>query len=115
MKYTLVLVALLILVLGGGYLWHKQTTVVPTPTQESTGNSYTKAQVAAHNTAGDCWSSISGNVYDLTAWISKHPGGEGPILSLCGTDGTAAFMDQHGRSSKAQAALESFKIGTLLP
>jgi cytochrome b involved in lipid metabolism len=74
---------------------------------------YTAAQVAAHDSAQSCWTSISGNVYDLTAWIDQHPGGQAPILSLCGTDGTAAFMQQHGGQGRPEQELATFKIGAL--
>lgn len=80
----------------------------------STGTSgITAAQVAEHKTRSSCWSSINGNVYDLTSWIPKHPGGEQAILKLCGTDGTAAFNRQHGGAAKQAAVLMGFKIGTL--
>jgi cytochrome b involved in lipid metabolism len=73
----------------------------------------TLAQVAGHNSKASCWAAISGSVYDLTAWIPNHPGGEQAILSLCGKDGTAAFNGQHGNNIKAKAVLAGFKIGAL--
>jgi len=82
-----------------------------TPTEAS--GMYTTAQIKMHNSASSCWSAISGSVYDLTAWIAKHPGGERAILKLCGTDGTALFMDQHGGMEKQATVLATFKIGTL--
>ncbi len=71
------------------------------------------ADVQAHNSPGSCWAAINGNVYDLTTWISRHPGGAGPIQGLCGTDGTARFERKHGSSSGPRAALVLLKIGTL--
>lgn len=76
--------------------------------------SYTSTQVAAHGKSGDCWSSINASVYNLTAWISQHPGGEGPILSICGKDGSAAFNGQHGDNGRAKQALALFKVGSLV-
>jgi len=75
--------------------------------------SFSMAQVAGHNQPSDCWSAINGQVYDLTGWISRHPGGPEAIIGLCGADGSAAFNGQHGRSQKAQAALVLLKIGSL--
>lgn len=69
-------------------------TQSPTPTQ--TASSYTLAEVAKRNTPSECWVAIDGEVYDLTGWISEHPGGSGAIRSLCGTDGTDEFSSQHG-------------------
>lgn len=75
--------------------------------------SITLAQVANHASQSSCWSAIDGGVYDLTPWISEHPGGEEAILSICGIDGSAAFNDQHGGDGRASSRLAAFKIGTL--
>ena len=75
--------------------------------------SYTLAQVSAHNNATSCWSAINGKVYDLTSWINQHPGGPKAILSICGTDGSSAFNDQHGGQSRPANELAGFSIGTL--
>lgn len=74
---------------------------------------YTMAQVATHNSAASCWAVVDGKVYNLTSWISNHPGGQQAILSLCGKDGTAAFQDQHGGDSKPTAQLAKFLLGPL--
>ena len=71
----------------------------------------TLAEVQGHATVQDCWSIVSGSVYDLTEWIAKHPGGEGPIESMCGTDATAAFTGQHGGQAEPEQALARFRIG----
>lgn len=80
---------------------------------EPTITSYTLADVSIHKTASSCWTVISGEVYDLTTWIQRHPGGSAAILSLCGKDGTETFMKKHGEDDKPQAQLVSFKIGNL--
>ena len=69
--------------------------------------------VAEHATSGDCWTIINGNVYDLTQWISGHPGGSGPIESMCGVDATTAFTNQHNGQGAPEEKLASFKIGIL--
>jgi cytochrome b involved in lipid metabolism len=74
---------------------------------------YTLAQVALHATALDCWTAINGGVYNLTAWITLHPGGEGAILSICGKDGSVAFNSQHGGQSRPEQVLVTYKIGQL--
>ena len=85
--------------------------VTPTPTPTVTG--YTMAQVRANNTARSCWTAIDGNVYNLTNWISAHPGGSGAILFLCGTDGTNAFKAQHQNQSRPAIRLDAYRIGPL--
>ena len=74
---------------------------------------YTMADIQSHNTQENCWSAINGDVYDLTTWVSRHPGGSKAIIKLCGADGSSSFERQHGRSSAAQSALALLKIGTL--
>jgi cytochrome b involved in lipid metabolism len=70
-------------------------------------------QVQTHNTPTDCWSSINDSVYDLSTWVSRHPGGPKPIEGLCGTDGSDMFTRMHEKSNAAQAALVLLKIGEL--
>jgi cytochrome b involved in lipid metabolism len=74
---------------------------------------FTAADVSAHSDASSCYSSVSGSVYDLTSWISRHSGGSGAILKICGRDATNAFISQHGGQEKAETALAGFKIGSL--
>lgn len=76
-------------------------------------STYTLADVQSHSSSSDCWAAVDNNVYDLTDWISQHPGGERAIEGLCGTDATQAFANQHGSNQEAQAALVEQKIGTL--
>ncbi len=85
----------------------------PSNTPERSAGSYTMAQVHSHSSVESCWTTINGNVYDVTAWIAQHPGGATAILSLCGTDGSASFNGQHGGKPRPQSELASFKIGVL--
>ena len=89
------------------------TTTSSKATPSSKSNSYTLADVAKHGTASSCWTAIDGNVYDVTDWITRHPGGQRPILGLCGKDGSSAFDNQHGGQSRPAAELKQFLIGTL--
>jgi cytochrome b involved in lipid metabolism len=74
---------------------------------------YSFEEVKTHNSKQSCWSAIRGKVYDLTSWISNHPGGEKTILSICGKDGTEAFVNQHGGKDKPEKALSQFEIGDI--
>jgi len=69
--------------------------------------------VKKHSTASDCWSVVSGGVYDLTQWITKHPGGASAIRELCGVDATDAFVGRHGGSADPERALSNYFIGKL--
>ena len=74
---------------------------------------YSMTEVATHNNKSDCWTTINGGVYNVTSWISQHPGGEQAIIGLCGIDGSGAFNGQHGGQSRPESELATFKIGTL--
>jgi cytochrome b involved in lipid metabolism len=122
MRNTVILAALFAAVLGGGFYFYAGRSNLPAAplpaassasSSASSAGSYSPAEVAKHDTAGDCWTTIGGSVYDLTSWVSQHPGGEAPILSICGKDGTNAFMAQHGGDARANAELSSFRIGAL--
>jgi cytochrome b involved in lipid metabolism len=84
-----------------------------TPAPAYTKTTYSMADVKAANTPGKCWTVVSGVVYDLTAWINRHPGGDKNILSLCGLDGTAAYNSVHAGQSKPANVLAGFEIGLL--
>ncbi len=85
-----------------------------TPTSPSAQpGTYTVAEVAKHNTGTDCWSVVNNNVYDLTPYVSSHPGGANVIKAICGKDGTAAFSGQHAGASRPNNTLDGFKLGAL--
>jgi cytochrome b involved in lipid metabolism len=75
--------------------------------------SYTMALVKANKSAAKCWTVINEKVYDLTAWINAHPGGDDAIISLCGTDGTQDFLAMHRNQSKPESRLSAFLLGPL--
>jgi cytochrome b involved in lipid metabolism/uncharacterized membrane protein len=94
------------------------TTPTPTPTPtkttpKPTSKGYTKAQVATHKTGSDCWSIINKKVYNLTSYVSNHPGGSAVISAICGKDGTSAFSGQHGGQSTPTSVLSGLVIGSL--
>jgi cytochrome b involved in lipid metabolism len=90
-------------------------TSKPTPsaTPSSTAGALTMEQVKKNNTASNCWSVINGNVYNLTNWISSHPGGDDEIIRLCGIDGTKVFSSKHGGDTQAESRLSGFLFGKL--
>lgn len=85
------------------------TTIPSAPA--STG--YTTQSVALHNSASSCYTIVNGNVYDMTNWISQHPGGRGAIKAMCGIDASAMFNNQHGGQGGPERILASYKLGAL--
>jgi cytochrome b involved in lipid metabolism len=51
---------------------------------------YELGVVSAHDSETDCWIVLEGKVYDVTPFISSHPGGEA-ILEGCGRDATDLY------------------------
>jgi cytochrome b involved in lipid metabolism len=91
----------------------KTTTPTAPKTPVSTVKKYTMEQVATHSTPTDCWSAVNGGVYNLTNWIAEHPGGQFPIISMCGKDGTTMFLNAHGGQGDPTRELATLKIGDL--
>ena len=91
-----------------------QVTPSQTPAPTTPALVLNKIEVAKHNNASDCWSIIDGNVYNLTSWISQHPGGQAAIKSLCGIDGSVDFHAQHRTQAKPARELKAFLLGIFL-
>jgi cytochrome b involved in lipid metabolism len=86
----------------------------PTPNPAPTGpKQFTMAEVVAANTPSNCLTVINGNVYNLTDWIDKHPGGDQNILRICGIDGSSAYSNQHGGQRRPESILQGYKVGVL--
>ncbi len=68
---------------------------------------------SSRNTREKCWAVIRGTVYDLSAWVGKHTGGDKNSLKLCGSDGTSASEGRHGGQRNPEHVLVGFAIGTL--
>ena len=94
-----------------------------TPAAKQQQETFAIEEVATHNSRTDCWTIISGQVYVLTDFINRHPGGD-EILRACGTDSTTLFdsrQTQDGQavgsgtphSQFAKDQLVDLKIGTI--
>ncbi len=118
MKKIIIAVVALVLIAGAAvYIYEAREAAeyasMPAPAVTQLTAPATMTDVATHAGAESCWSVIDGAVYDLTGWVSEHPGGERAILSLCGKDGTAAFHGQHHSNQLQADVLAGFKIGTV--
>jgi cytochrome b involved in lipid metabolism len=71
----------------------------------------TMEDLARHNTASDCWVGLHGNVYDLTKYAQRHPGGARVVTQLAGMDGTSEYRRFH--SSGLLQSVEGDLIGRL--
>lgn len=141
-KLALILLIIAIVIFAGFSVWYfairsttSTTTVTETTitTEDSTMSAndmavneeearYTLSQVAEHASRNDCWTVIGGNVYNITAYIPMHPGGD-EILEACGDDATILFTERMNsmgesvgsgtpHSRTAQQMLSRYYIGT---
>ena len=70
-------------------------------------------QIKAKNTATNCWSIVNKKVYNLTDWISKHPGGSSRINAMCGKNASKGFNAQHASAKAPAFNLAKYQIGVV--
>jgi cytochrome b involved in lipid metabolism len=54
---------------------------------------YTRSEISTHKTPESCWIIIDDYVFDVTSYLSEHPGGRSVLLEYSGNDATIAFND----------------------
>lgn len=70
----------------------------------------TSQEILKHSKTDDCWVIIEQKVYDVSTFLSRHPGGAGFILPYCGADATAPFLSKGGRGFHSQTAYKILGI-----
>ena len=75
-------------------------------------NTYTIDEVSEHNSKNDCWIIINNDVYDITEFLSEHPGGVSILLTVAGTDATDFFNELH-RPDILEEYANNYKIGSI--
>ena len=73
---------------------------------------FSAAEVAKHNSEEDCWVIVAGRVYDVTAYLPKHPGGKALISRSAGQDVTRDFEAMF-HSVRARDRLQQLLVGEL--
>ncbi|CBH18405.1 cytochrome b5, putative [Trypanosoma brucei gambiense DAL972] len=71
-------------------------------------------ELQKHAAEGDLWISIDEKVYDVTKYVSQHPGGVDTLLGVAGKDGTDDF-NSVGHSDIAKEELKKYCVGRLSP
>ena len=76
---------------------------------------FTTDDLAVHNKKDDCWIVRNGRVYDVSAFVEDHPGGDDLILQYAGNDIGEAMDDpeEHAHSASAYDMLDEYLIGKL--
>uniref|UniRef100_A0A0K0D9Y2 Cytochrome b5 heme-binding domain-containing protein n=1 Tax=Angiostrongylus cantonensis TaxID=6313 RepID=A0A0K0D9Y2_ANGCA len=70
------------------------------------------SEVEQHSSAQSCWIIMDRKVYDVTTFLSEHPGGIEAITEFAGKDATASFEDV-GHSKDAREMAKEYLIGSL--
>ncbi|PLW20868.1 hypothetical protein PCASD_15831 [Puccinia coronata f. sp. avenae] len=73
----------------------------------------TRAELAAHKSKEDAWSSFNGKVYNITSYLNYHPGGIKELMRVAGKDGTELFMKTHAWIS-IDGMLDACLVGFLV-
>ena len=71
--------------------------------------------VAKHNTPESCWVILYGDVYDVTDFLSEHPGGSKIILKLAGKDATEEYDPVHPPGTLQENLKPEAKLGSVNP
>lgn len=74
---------------------HRMTptaTTVKSPVSAPHDNRMIKhSELAKHAAVDDAWTVIRGEVFDVTEFVSQHPGGRVAMMKIIGKDGTRLF------------------------
>lgn len=78
---------------------------------------FTRAQVATHNSAKSCYVTIGNKVYDVSDFVNDHPGGSDLVLEYAGKDVEDILKDgaSHAHSEAAYEVLDDSLVGVLVP
>ncbi|KJZ73529.1 hypothetical protein HIM_07085 [Hirsutella minnesotensis 3608] len=76
---------------------------------------YDAAEVAKHNTRDSCWVILYDNVYDVTDFLTSHPGGSKIILKLAGRDATEEYDPVHPPGTLEENLKPEAKLGRVNP
>jgi hypothetical protein len=74
------------------------------------------AEISKHSSVNDCWLLINNKIYNVSSYLSVHPGGVGTISSYCGKEASQAFATKDiGRphSGYASQLLNNYYLGDL--
>ena len=83
--------------------------MVPNPLgrMEEEKPSYTREQVSCHKRSDDCWIIIDGEVYNVSSWLRRHPGGPEVLRHYGGEDASVSpgfFSNEVSREPRLAAA-----------
>lgn len=81
------------------------------------GRKLTMDEVSKHATAADCWIVIKNKVYDISAYVTKHPARLETITKYCGTRADRGWETKdkdRAHSRSATRLLDRYEIGEMI-
>lgn len=87
---------------GGDHHPMADRKAAPKQFSQLSDRAITMGELKEHNSRSNMWFAIRGNVYDLTDFASRHPGGIDILLICAGRDMTQLFEATHGRAQEIQ-------------
>merc|ERR1719506_2554387 len=73
------------------------------------------SEVQKHTTKDSCWVILHDNVYDLTAFLADHPGGDEVILKWAGKDATKFWSAIHKKEWIVEYIKDEWCLGPVGP
>ena len=93
---------------------HRARAVRKPPAAASTETSFPLSELVLHNDDDHgYWISIDREIYDVTEFLRRHPGGPMVLQGYAGRDATQAYHRLHSASTAAAVALGRCRIGSL--
>ena len=75
---------------------------------------YTREDIADHKKPDDLWIVIHGDVYNVTEWRKRHPGGRKVLQHYGGEDATIAYESFHIDKELVRKHMSHLKVGRLV-
>ncbi|CAO3634529.1 unnamed protein product [Cunninghamella blakesleeana] len=73
---------------------------------------FTVEEVAKHSSANNCWIIVEGKVFDVTNFLTDHPGGKKVLLKVAGKDASKQFKSFHNDAIMQRVGLP-LQIGVI--
>lgn len=89
-----------------------ETATVP-PSAQDHPRTISLTQLSSKNTLEECWIAYEGIVYDVTHWLSKHPGGMRAIMAAAGQDASSVMKSLHTPDTLKVYMKRIRKVGVL--
>lgn len=71
-------------------------------------------EVRKHSNRTDRWLVVDENVYDVTEWAKRHPGGSAILGHYAGQDATEAFLEFHKDKALVAKFMVALKVGQVI-